>query len=241
MAQERTGDNNLPVKPEPTTSTTPQDGLRDWFSQVQTTFQSLRDLGDLRDRQKPLMRLHRDILLGELRSVGVVHVAEQEANSILRHNISYFKPGAKEIFSTEVHGRVLDLSKPDWFFMLHDVGYDHDNFEMEWKEGLKFSLSRTLEESTAKKSGIWATTEITYSPSRYLIVRGEDKTYEEKLGFPDNGEETHFGMTFPYPGVLIYPPENFDLEKFKHGLKASLTNPKKFPTKPKQQNSYLDT
>lgn len=213
--------------------------LADFAAGVNATIAGFQALANLREAQRPFMRLYRDVLLAELRGIGIINIAEQEANRILRYHMTYFKPGDRELSSTEVSGKPLDPAKPAWFFYLPDVAYDASNVqEMPWQEGLDFGFSRTLKAATFDETGIWATVDMIYTPDKYLVIRGETETYREKLGYPDNGMEDHMGIAYPYPGILIHPPENLDLETFRIGLRASLENPRKFQTGPKQQEKY---
>lgn len=191
--------------------------LTEWFTGFQKTFQSLMALGNLRDRQKPLMRLYQDILLGELRSSGVIHVAEQEANSLLYQQITTFDPDEKELKNTVVHGGSvkLDPAKPHWSFIMNDLDYDHDQEGIEWRLGLRFGFGTTVKDQGSDQPGLWQTTAMTYSPDRVLTVAGKDITFRKKLNF-DPEESRNF----------IYPPEDFDLKAFRRGLRRGLKNPK---------------
>lgn len=227
MTHERTGNDATPSRRR---KVSPVEEIVDFMRGVQDRFQTFRELGELRDAQQPLMRLYRDVLLGELRATGIIHVAEQEANEVLEFDMTYFRPGDTELSSTCVHGRPIEPSKLSWGFMLHDVDYDaQDVDQMPWEEGLKFGFSRTIKQHTETEPGVWATVEMTYLPNRHLVIAGVEVTYDEKLGF--HVAYDRFGLNFPYKGGLIYPKE-FDLEEFRQGLRKALDNPKKYQTGP---------
>lgn len=188
----------------------------DGFQEFRNRFEEGMKLIDLRFRQRPLARMQRELMLSELRSIGIIHVAEGVSNHILYQNASFFNPEVSPyLHTTLVPGRKLVSNKETWFFSLNEINFSHDHPDMPWINMLDFGFGKVVQDEGPSRPALYKFVDMTYLEDRILKVEGNGITYEKQFIF----DPKSFGS-------YAHTSEPVDLVEFEQKLREALLNPK---------------